>query len=53
MEMPYGASGEIVPALYKGLDEVFYDQDGIEIAVKDGVVYVGVVDKSQLERATV
>jgi len=51
MNKPYGAQGQIINFPFQDLHETFYNQDGIEIEVRDGILSVGVDDKSELEEA--
>ena len=51
MDKTFGAQGNISKFPFKDLQETIYNQDGIEIVVKDGIIAVGVDDKSDLEKA--
>src|ERR1700682_5718313 len=51
MNKPYGVQGEIINFPFKDLHETFYNQDGIEIEIKDGILYVGTDDEKNLEEA--
>jgi len=51
MNKTFGAKGNIIYFPFKDLQETIYNQDGIEIEVKDGIIAVGVDDKSNLEKA--
>jgi len=48
MNKPLGARAQIINFPFKDLDEVLYNQQGIAIAVQNGVLSVGVDDKSRL-----
>jgi hypothetical protein len=51
MNKPFGAQGEITNFPFKDLHETFYNQDGVELEIKGGVLYVGVDDEADLEAA--
>jgi hypothetical protein len=51
MNKPYGAQGEIANFPFKDVHAPFYNDNGIEIEVKDGILYVGVDNESKLEKA--
>ncbi len=51
MNKRFGAQGEIVGFPFRDLQETFYNQNGIELEIKDGVLYVGVEDRSKLDEA--
>jgi hypothetical protein len=51
MNKPFGAQGEIVNFPFKDVHAPFYNHNGIEIELKDGILYVGVDDESKLEDA--
>ncbi|HYT40977.1 MAG TPA: hypothetical protein VEP90_01405 [Methylomirabilota bacterium] len=51
MNKLFGAQGEIANFPFKDLHAPFYNQNGIEIEIKDGILYVGVDDESKLEEA--
>ncbi len=51
MNKPYGIQGEIINFPFKDVCEVFYNPDGTEIEIRDGILYVGVDDENQLEEA--
>jgi hypothetical protein len=51
MHKPFGAQGEILNFPFKELHETFYNQDGIEVEIHEGILFVGVDDNADLERA--
>jgi hypothetical protein len=51
MNKSYGAQGEIANFPFKDVHAPFYNDNGIEIEIKDGILYVGVDDESKLEKA--
>jgi hypothetical protein len=51
MNKPFGAQGEIINFPFKDLHETFYNQDGIELEINNGVLYVGVDNEADLEEA--
>lgn len=51
MNKPFGIQGEIANFPFKDLQETFYNQDGIEIEVKDSIMFIGVDDESKLDNA--
>jgi hypothetical protein len=46
-----GAQGEIVNFPFKDVHDIFYNQNGIEIEIKEGNLYVGVDDEAKLDEA--
>ena len=51
MKKRFGTQGKIIGFPFKDLHETFYNQGGIEIEIKDGVLYVGVDDQNRLKEA--
>lgn len=51
MNKPFGAQGEIINFPFKDLQETLYDRDGIELAIQGGILYVGVDEQADLEKA--
>jgi hypothetical protein len=51
MNKPFGTQGDIDNFPFKDLQETFYDQDGIEIEVQDGIMFIGVDDENKLDTA--
>src|SRR5438046_1366950 len=51
MNKTFGIQGWIRNFPFKDLAETFYDKDGIEIEVREGVMYVGVDDENKLTDA--
>ncbi len=51
MNKPFGAQGKIINFPFKDLHETFYNQDSVELEINDGVLYVGVDNEANLERA--
>lgn len=51
MNKPFGTQGEIANFPFKDLQETFYNQGGIEIEIKDGIMFIGVDDESKLNSA--
>jgi hypothetical protein len=51
MNKLFGAQGEIANFPFKDVHAPFYNHNGIEIEVKDGILFVGVDDETKLEEA--
>jgi hypothetical protein len=51
MNQPFGVQGEIKNFPFKDLHETFYNQDGVELEINNGVLFVGVDDEAKLEEA--
>lgn len=51
MNKPCGTQGEIINFPFKDIQDIFYNQNGIDLEVKDGILYVGVDDETKLEEA--
>ena len=51
MNKPCGTQGEIINFPFKDIQDIFYNQNGIELEIKDGILYVGVDDETKLEEA--
>jgi hypothetical protein len=51
MNKPFGAQGKISNFPFKDLHETFYNEQGVEIEVKEGALFVGVDNVHHLEQA--
>jgi len=51
MTKQFGTQGTIDNFPFKDLEETLHDNDGVEIEVKNGVLYIGVDDEVKLETA--